>query len=78
VDKPPFDPIRACFYLIAGVLAFQGLVGFSGLLWCIYWGEHIIEGKMKCDNISATLNQLMAGALAAVLAFTAAFTKKDK
>jgi hypothetical protein len=77
-DKPPFDPVRACFYLIAGVLAFQGLVGFSGLLFCVYYAEHIIEGTFKCDNIATALNQIMQGALAAALAFTAGFTKRDK
>ena len=77
-EKPPFDSVRACFYLIAGVLMFQGIVGLVGLSWCVYWGEHIIEGKLKCDNISAALNQIMQNALAAALAFTAGFTKRDK
>jgi len=77
-DKEPFDPVRACFYLIAGVLAFQGLVGMVGLVWCVYWGEHIIEGRLKCDNIATALNQIMQNALAAALAFTAGFTKRDK
>jgi hypothetical protein len=77
-DKPPFDPIKACFYLIAAVLGFQGLVGLVGLVFCVYWGEQIVQGKFKCENIATELNQIMQGALAAALAFTAAFTKKDK
>jgi len=78
VDKPPFDAIRACFYLIASVLAFQGIVSLVGLFHCVYWSEHIVEGRYSCDNISGTLNMLLQGALAAALAFTAGFTKKDK
>lgn len=77
MEKPPFDPIRACFYLIAAVLAFQGLVGFTGLAFCVYYSEHIVEGKFHCDNIATALNQIMQNALAAALAFTAGFTRKD-
>jgi hypothetical protein len=78
VDKPPFDAIRACFYLIASVLAFQGLVGLIGLGHCLWWGERIVEGRYSCENIGAVLNQLLQGALAAVLAFAAGFSKRDK
>jgi len=77
-EKPPFDPVRACFYLIAAVLGFQGVVGLTGLAFCVYFATHIVEGKYQCDNIGTTLNQIMQGALAAALAFTAAFTKRDK
>ena len=77
-DKEPFDPIRACFYLIAAVLAFQGLVGLTGLAFCVYYAERIVDGKFHCDTIGTALNQIMQGALAAALAFTAGFTKRDK
>ena len=76
--RPPFDPIRACFWLIAAILAAQCLVALAGLAACIYWSRAVIEGKWTCENINSTLNQLLSGALAAALAFTAAFTKKDK
>ena len=75
-DKPPFDPVRASFYLIAAVLALQGVVAFSGLLFCVWHGEHIVEGRYSCENIGSQLNQLLTGALAAALAFAAGFTKK--
>jgi hypothetical protein len=78
VDKPPFDAVRACFYLIAAVLCFQGIVALTGLAFCLYWGERIVEGNYNCNQIGTTLNQLLSGALAAALAFTAAFTKRDK
>jgi len=78
MDRPPFDPIKACFWLIAAILGVQCLVALVGLSACIYWSRAIIEGKWTCENINATLNQLLSGALAAALAFTAAFTKKDR
>jgi hypothetical protein len=78
MDRPPFDPIRACFYLIAAILAFQCLVALMAAAACIYWSGHVVEGKFTCENINSTLNQLLSGALAAALAFTAAFTKRDK
>jgi len=78
MDKPPFDPIRACFYLISAVLGVQCFIALMGLAACLYWSEHVVEGKWSCENINATLNQLLTGALAAALAFAAGFAKKDK
>ena len=80
MDRPPFDPIRACFYLIAAILAVQCLVALVGLAACIYWSGAIVEGRTAwtCENINGTLGQLLTGALAAALAFTAGFTKRDK
>lgn len=77
-DKPPFDAVRACFYLIAAILAFQCIVALLALGVCIYWSGAVIAGKATCENINNLLNQLMSGALAAALAFTAGFTRKDK
>jgi hypothetical protein len=74
--KEPFDPIRACFWLISAVLAFQCLVAFTGLAFCLYWGEKIVEGAYSCAGIGTTLNQILQGALAAALAFAAGFTRK--
>jgi len=76
-DKPPFDPVRASFYLISAVLAVQCLVALGGLAACIYWSGHVVEGRWNCENINATLNQLLSGALAAALAFAAGFNRKD-
>lgn len=80
MDRPPFDPIRACFWLIAAVLAVQCLVALVGLAACIWWSGSIIEGRTTwtCENINQTLNQLLTGALAAALAFAAGFVRKDK
>jgi len=78
--RDPFDPIRACFWLIAAILGVQCLVALVGLAACMWWSGAIIEGRTTwtCENINATLNQLLTGALAAALAFAAGFTRKDK
>jgi len=77
-DKPPFDPVKASFYLIASILAVQCGVVFIGLLHCLYWSQHIVEGKYSCENVNSALGQLLTGALSAALAFTAGFTRRDK
>jgi len=77
-NRPPFDPVRACFYLISAVLAVQCAVALIGLGACLYWSERIVDGKWSCDNINATLSQLLTGALAAALAFAAGFSRNDK
>jgi hypothetical protein len=77
-DKPPFDPIKASFYLVAAILAFQCFVALTAVGACVYWSGAVVEGKWSCENINATLSQLLSGALAAALAFTAGFTRRDK
>ena len=78
MDKPPFDAIRACFYLIAAVLCFQALVALMAAGTCLYWSESVIAGKWNCENLKDMLGQLLSSALTAALAFTAGFTRKDK
>jgi hypothetical protein len=75
-DRPPFDPIAAGFWLIAGVLAVQCVVALVSLGTCVYWSGAVVEGKANCENINATIGQLLTGALAAALAFVAG--KRDK
>ena len=53
-------------------------MALTGLAMCVYWSQHVIEGKWSCENVGNNLNQLLTGALAAALAFTAGFTKRDK
>jgi hypothetical protein len=77
-DKPPFDPIRACFWLIASILGVQCIVVLTGLGWCIWVGSAIVEGKFSCERLGAQLNELLTMGLAAALAFAGGFMKKDK
>jgi hypothetical protein len=76
-DRPPFDPIRAAFWLLAGVLAVYALVilMFAGA--CLYHAELIVTGSdVNCDP-NARLMGLLAAALAAALAF-AGVHRQDK
>jgi hypothetical protein len=77
LDKPPFDATKACFYLIAGMLAFQCFVVGTGLVWCIYNFRLAVEMKYGCDT-QGRLSELLSGALAAALAFAGGFNRKDK
>lgn len=68
MDKPPFDPQRAAFLLVAGVIGVQSLIvlGFSAA--CIWHSETIIISAADCDP-NSRLMALLAAALAAALAF---------
>lgn len=79
MDIPPFDPIKASFYLIASILAVHCVVVLMGMGACLWWGEAVVQGgKWTCENISNHISQLLSGALAAALAFAAGFNRKDK
>jgi hypothetical protein len=75
-DKPPFDPQRAAFLLVAFVIGVQAAVilGFSAA--CIWHAEVIITSPdVNCDPNSRLMG-LLAAALAAALAF--AGVRRDK
>lgn len=68
-ERPPFDPQRAAFFLVAGVIAVYAVVilGFSAA--CIWHAEVIIKNvTVDCDQNSRLMG-LLAAALAAALAF---------
>jgi hypothetical protein len=76
VDKPPFDPIRAAFLLVAFVIGVHAAVilAFAGA--CLWHSEIIIAGAdVNCDPNSKLMG-LLAAALAAALAF-AGVSKRD-
>jgi hypothetical protein len=74
-DRPPFDPAKAGFYLIAAILAFQCLIILLTLIWCLaYASELIIGGRFECDK-GGRLTELLTGALAAALAFVGGKTR---
>jgi hypothetical protein len=75
-ERPPFDAVRACFWLIAGVLAAHCMVALASIGWCIYHGDSIVGGRYSCENIGSQLNQLLTAALAAALAFAGGLAKK--
>jgi hypothetical protein len=68
-EKPPFDPIRAAFWLLAFVIGVYAVVVLGMSFACIYHAEIVItHADVNCDPNSRLMG-LLAAALAAVLAF---------
>jgi hypothetical protein len=68
-EKPPFDPIRAAFWLIAFVVAIYGVVILSFAAGCLLHHEAIITNpEITCDPNNRLMG-LLAAALAAALTF---------
>jgi hypothetical protein len=68
VARPPFDPVRAAFYLVAFVLLAHVVVVLIGVGFCAWNGTAVIEGRWKCDS-DGHLFELLGAALSAALAF---------
>jgi hypothetical protein len=74
-DRPPFDPVRACFWLVALVIGVHGAVVLMGAGLCVYFGATIVGNpEIMCDP-KGRLSDLLAGALAAALAFSGGFVR---
>ena len=75
-ERPPFDPIRASFFLVAFVIGIYGVVVLVSVAACIYHSEIIIRSPdIVCDP-KDRLSGLLAAALAAALAFAGGFIRK--
>lgn len=75
-ERPPFDPLRGAFYLVAGVVTVYGIVVLAAVGACIYHSGTIIANvEIVCDP-KDRLSALLAAALAAALAFAGGFTRK--
>ena len=68
--RPPFDPVRAAFYLVALVLLAHIVVVLIGVGWCAWNAREIVAsyGTFKCDA-DGHLFELLGAALSAALAF---------
>ena len=73
-DKPPFDPIKACFYLLGAVILMYGVSVVVGLSICVV---HFQDMNYECDKNNRLVG-LLAGLLAAVMALLAGFSRRDK
>jgi len=74
-DKPPFDTIKASFYLIASIIAVHCIVVVASVAACIWHAETIITTpEIVCDPKNR-LSELLSAALAAALAFAGGFTR---
>jgi hypothetical protein len=76
MDRPPFDPVRASFWLIAAVLGVQCAVALASAGVCIYWTAAIVEGRLSCASVMDRLGDLLTTALAAALAFSKGYDRK--
>jgi hypothetical protein len=77
-DRPPFDPVKASFYLIAAILGVQCLVVLASVIGCLVYMETVMKNPdIVCDP-KDRLSQLLTGALAAALAFAGGFTRDKK
>jgi hypothetical protein len=76
-EKPPFDPIRAAFWLIAFVVGIYGVVILGMVGACLLNATTIINNvDISCDPNNRLMG-LLAAALAAALTF-ASVRNRDK
>jgi hypothetical protein len=74
-DRPPWDSVRAAFYLVAAVVAVHALVVLVTVGFCAFYGGDLIAGRFQCDARDR-LAELLAAALAAALAFAGGQVRK--
>jgi hypothetical protein len=72
-NRPPFDAVRAAFYLVAVVIGVHCVIVLMGAALCFY--EIVATARVECDA-KGRLGDLLAGALAAAIAFGGGFMRK--
>lgn len=73
MEKPPWDPMKAAFWLIVVAIGLHAFVVIAAVLFCALY---IYENPMKlgvCADLREQMSQLLAAVLAAALACYAAF-----
>lgn len=68
MSQRQFNIMRACFWLIAFVIAAHVFAALSAEMACLWFAQQIIDGNAKCD-VDGRLSEILAAALAAALAF---------
>lgn len=68
--KPPFDIIRACFYLVAFVFAVYSLVVVISVVLCAWHIQELNEAHLRCFK-EGGLIEALSTMLASALAFAA-------
>jgi hypothetical protein len=69
---PPFDPLKWSFMLVALVICTHCLIVMAGVVFCWFATD-----AARCGDLRGQLTELLAGALAAALAFAGGHTKRD-
>jgi hypothetical protein len=68
-EKPPFDSVKAGFYLVAFVIAANVGMSFFGAVACLWNLDKIVAaGLTECKG-APQFFEMLSGALAAALAF---------
>ena len=70
MNRPPFDPVRAAFWLVAGVFIIDGVAVMMGFGICVWHSDEMIAGRFHCDSDNK-LFDLLSAMLAAALGFAA-------
>lgn len=68
-EKPPFDPVKAGFYLVAFVIAANIAMSFLGALTCIWNIDKIVAAGLTECKAMPNFFEMLTGALAAAIAF---------
>jgi hypothetical protein len=75
-EKPPFDTVRAAFFLVAGVIATYCVLCIAAMVHC--WVNYELVAKLSeggCD-MRGRFFDLLSAALSAALAFAGGFSRK--
>ncbi len=67
-NRPPFDVVRAAFFLVAFVLVAHVVVVLIAVAVCAWHSAEIAAGNWRCDS-EGHLFELLGAALSAALAF---------
>lgn len=67
--RPPFDPVRGAFWMVAAILAAQTFIVLAGVIVCVWQISRVPPGAFVCDK-EGRLGDLLAEALAAAIAFS--------
>ena len=74
--KPPFDPVQACFYLVAAVIAVHLIVVLVGSVMCALHTQELLASGKECPA-GTRLTEVLGAALAAALAFAGGKSRGD-
>jgi hypothetical protein len=75
-ERPPFDPVRWSFVLVAAVIGTHCIIVLAGVAFCFVHTE--VELIPRCNDLRGQLVEMLAAALAAALAFAGGFARRDK
>ena len=74
--KPHFDPVQACFYLVAAVIAVHLIVVIIGSVNCVLYSTELMAAGKECPA-GNRLSEVLGAALAAALAFAGGKSRGD-